>query len=175
MLSLRAIFIASCCVAALVFFVHGNDSSLLPEHPRSAGVAGKPFESAYPVAPGDSSSVGRDAAPALVAPPVSLPVIVEPMSPQTTNPPATTGLEPCGGGDYPPCSVVQRESRGSYTAINPTGCGGYGCFGKWQFSGEWAGKLGLPVDIAAATPAQQDEAARELWSGGAGCSNWAAC
>ncbi len=83
-------------------------------------------------------------------------------------------LEPCGG-DLPPCWVAQKESGGSYTAYNPTGCGGRGCYGKWQFSGEWAGKLGLPEDLATATPEQQDAAARELWRNGAGCSNWGAC
>lgn len=106
----------------------------------------------------------------------------------TTEPPTTTtvapvaavrqqwpsSLEPCGG-DLPPCSVKMRESGGNYSAINPTGCGGKGCYGAWQFSGEWAGKLGLPADLASATPEQQDNAARLLWDGGRGCSNWAAC
>jgi hypothetical protein len=84
-------------------------------------------------------------------------------------PPAS--LEPCGG-DLPTCAIVARESGGSYTAVNPTGCDGHGCFGKYQFSGAWACKLGLPCDIAHATPAQQDAAARLLWNHGAGCSNW---
>lgn len=79
------------------------------------------------------------------------------------------------GGDLPPCYVMQRESGGDYSAVNPTGCGGNGCYGRWQFSGAWAGKLGLPSDLSTATPEQQDEAARQLWNGGAGCSNWGAC
>lgn len=79
------------------------------------------------------------------------------------------------GGDLPPCYVMHRESGGSYTAYNPRGCGGHACYGKWQFSGAWAGKLGLPVDIGSATPVEQDAAARALWAGGAGCSNWDAC
>ena len=83
-------------------------------------------------------------------------------------------LAPCGG-DLPPCSVAHDESGGSYTAFNATGCDGRGCYGKWQFSGEWACKLGLPCDLSHATPEQQDAAARTLWAGGAGCSNWAAC
>lgn len=83
-------------------------------------------------------------------------------------------LQPCGG-DLPPCYVKQRESGGNYGAVNWSGCGGRGCFGAWQFSGEWAGKLGLPLDLTQATPAQQDEAARILWNHGAGCSNWSAC
>lgn len=84
---------------------------------------------------------------------------------------------PCGGG-YPPCWVAERESHGDYNAFNPTGCysnGRSGCYGKWQFGWFWGGKLGLPDDPATATPAQQDAAAMELWNGGAGCSNWAAC
>lgn len=85
-----------------------------------------------------------------------------------------TGSGGCGG-DLPPCYVMQRESGGSYTAFNPTGCGGSSCYGKWQFSGEWAGKLGLPADLSQATPEQQDTAARILWNNGAGCSNWGAC
>lgn len=77
--------------------------------------------------------------------------------------------------DLPPDWVIQRESGGDYAAFNPTGCGGAGCYGRYQFSGEWAGKLGLPADLSTATPAQQDAAARELWNGGAGCGNWDAC
>lgn len=86
-------------------------------------------------------------------------------------------LQPCGGA-YPPCWVAQRESHGDYNAFNATGCysnGRSGCYGKWQFGWFWGGKLGLPEDLSQATPAQQDQAALELWNGGAGCSNWAAC
>jgi hypothetical protein len=88
--------------------------------------------------------------------------------------PAPTTPGPCGG-DYPPCQVAQRESGNSYTAYNPTGCGGQGCYGRWQFSGAWAGRLGLPLDLTQATPQQQDDAARQLWNHGAGCSNWSSC
>jgi len=94
------------------------------------------------------------------------------------RPPATVSASssgPCGGSDYPPCYVAQRESGNRYDAYNPTGCGGSGCYGRWQFGGFWAGRLGLPADIRNATPAEQDAAARALWNGGRGCSNWAAC
>jgi len=94
-----------------------------------------------------------------------------PDNPTSVAPATSSGC----GGDLPPCYVKQRESGGNYGAYNPTGCGGAGCYGAWQFSGEWAGKLGLPSDLSQATPAQQDEAARQLWNGGAGCSNWGAC
>ena len=96
--------------------------------------------------------------------------------PTVRSAPVTVGgLFPCGGVDFPPCYVAVRESGNSYTAFNPTGCGGHGCYGRWQFSGAWACHFGLPCDIARWTPAQQDYAARVLWAGGAGCSNWAAC
>jgi hypothetical protein len=101
--------------------------------------------------------------------PVRSPAVSTPR-PGTVN----ASLEPCGG-DLPPCYVAARESGGRYDAYNPTGCGGTGCYGKWQFGGFWAGRLGLPLDIRHATPAEQDNAARILWNHGRGCSNWAAC
>lgn len=99
------------------------------------------------------------------------------VDPRSHGPTASATLDPLApcGGDLPPCSVAHDESGGSYTAFNATGCDGRGCYGKWQFSGEWACKLGLPCDLSTATPEQQDAAARTLWAGGAGCSNWAAC
>jgi hypothetical protein len=107
-----------------------------------------------------------------------------PRSPASTVPsvhsaeapsPSLVSLEPCGGSDYPPCYVAERESKGHYDAYNPSGCGGSSCFGKWQFSGAWACHFGLSCDIAHWTPEQQDEAARALWNGGVGCANWDAC
>lgn len=124
-----------------------------------------------------------------------------PVSTTTTHPPRTTtttsgyvgsaatdysSMEPCGG-DLPPCRVKYRESRGDYSAYNPTGCKatiqrndgssvtGQGCYGAWQLGWFWAGTHGLPDDLSQATPSQQDTAARELWNGGKGCGNWAAC
>lgn len=100
--------------------------------------------------------------------PVELPSVVSP-SLQTTVPAAAS---------LPPEWVIQRESGGDYNAYNPSGCyseGRSGCFGKYQFGWFWAGKLGLPEDLSTATPEQQDEAARQLWNQGAGCSHWAAC
>lgn len=79
------------------------------------------------------------------------------------------------GGDLPPCYVMLRESGGSPTAYNPTGCNGHGCYGKWQFSGEWRCHFGLSCDIAHWTEAEQDYAARILWDHGRGCRNWSAC
>lgn len=99
------------------------------------------------------------------------PVVVVPTT--TTVLAAPSSLYPCGG-DLPSCYIVARESGGSYSAYNPSGCGGNGCYGKYQFSGAWAGKLGLPFDLSTATPQQQDDAARALWNHGAGASNWGA-
>lgn len=81
---------------------------------------------------------------------------------------------PCGG-DLPPCWVLARESGGDPTAVNPTGCGGHTCGGLWQFDPRtWAGFGGYRH--AQDAPAEvQNQAARQLWAGGSGCSHWAAC
>lgn len=85
------------------------------------------------------------------------------------------------GGTLPPCWVLQRESRGRYDAVNPTGCGGRGCYGGWQFDPRtWDAtvrRMGRPdlVGQYLASPDDQDAAAAYLWAGGAGCSHWAAC
>ncbi len=87
------------------------------------------------------------------------------------------------GGDLPPCWVLQRESRGNPDAYNPSGCvqtdregNTYrGCYGLWQFgvvTFRGLGYSGVATDYGADV---QNEAARRLWAGGAGCSNWAAC
>lgn len=87
----------------------------------------------------------------------------------------TDGRAPCDG-DLPPCwRIIGIESGGRWDAYNPTGCDGNGCFGPYQFSGAWAGKLGLPSDLWSTTHEQWVAAARELWNHGAGCANWQAC
>lgn len=88
---------------------------------------------------------------------------------------ATGGGAPCDG-DLPPCwRIIGTESGGRWDAFNPGGCGGTGCWGPYQFGGFWAGKLGLPADLTQTTKEQWVNAARTLWNGGAGCSNWSAC
>lgn len=86
------------------------------------------------------------------------------MSRAYKSPATTTGR--CGG-DLPPCWVMMRESGGNIHAYNPTGCGGRGCYGKWQCDPRSCDGTG--------TEAEQDAEARRLWDHGRGCSHWAAC
>lgn len=88
--------------------------------------------------------------------------------------PGTINGYPCGQ-PLPPCYVMARESGGNPYAVNWGGCNGNNCYGLWQFSGEWDCDLGQPCGIASWTVEQQNAAARTLWAGGAGCSNWSAC
>lgn len=77
---------------------------------------------------------------------------------------------PCGG-DLPPCYVLKRESGGNPAAHNPSSSAS----GLWQFlDTTWAGFGGYARAMDA--PASvQNEKARIVWAGGAGCSNWSAC
>lgn len=110
------------------------------------------------------------------APPSSSPVARARRDSSTPAAPDSSGPVgyPCGG-DLPPCWVLDRESGYNdgdpYTydihAYNPTGCGGRGCYGKWQCDPRSCDGTG--------TEAEQDASARALWDGGRGCSHWAAC
>lgn len=130
------------------------------------------------------------AAPLASAPPASIvvakaepPQVVDLPDPEPSAPAPTDGSTvngyPCGG-DLPPCWVLQRESRGDPEVWNG-GChngpcpGGSTASGLWQFlRSTWAGFGGY--DNAADAPADvQNERAREVWAGGAGCSHWSAC
>lgn len=85
------------------------------------------------------------------------------------------------GYDLPPCYVMLRESSGDPTAVNPTGCSGHGCYGKWQFDPTtWdavARRIGRFDLVGRYLPPalDQDAIARALWANGAGCGHWAAC
>lgn len=81
------------------------------------------------------------------------------------------------GGDLPPCWVMMRESGGDPNAVNPPpyGCSGNGCYGKWQFDLTTSQALGYPLPMNQYPESVQDEAARRLWNGGAGCAAWDAC
>lgn len=81
-----------------------------------------------------------------------------------------TSLYPCGN-DLPPCYVKQRESGGDYSVQSRISSAS----GAWQFlDSTWANFEGYPRAYLA-PPAVQDEKARQLWAGGAGCSHWSAC
>jgi hypothetical protein len=90
--------------------------------------------------------------------------------------------QPSSGTCVLPDYICRRESGGNPNAVNPTGCGGRGCYGKYQFDPRtWdaaasrAGRPDLVGNAAGASEADQDEVAAHLWNGGAGCSHWAAC
>lgn len=91
------------------------------------------------------------------------------------------------GGDLPPCWVMDRENPNrdltvynggahhepGYTGGNPEGDST--ASGKWQFlRSTWNG-FGGYVNAADAPWEVQDEKARQVWAGGAGCRHWSAC
>ena len=88
--------------------------------------------------------------------------------------PAAVGGGRCGGS-LPSCSVMQAESGGNPNLVYPAGCGGRGCYGKWQFDPRTSQSLGYDRPMNEYPESVQDEAARRLWANGAGCSHWAAC
>lgn len=102
--------------------------------------------------------------------------------------PAAPTAAPTGacGGDLPPCWVLARESGGDPRVWNggcyaPVGwqgrspCGVSSASGLWQFiRSTWAGYGGY-LNAADAPPEVQNEKARQVWAGGAGCSHWSAC
>ena len=61
-----------------------------------------------------------------------------------------------------PAYIVMCESKGSYTAQNPSGA-----YGAYQLMPTWWGHLGRKP-----TPREQDAIAARLWNGGAGRSHW---
>jgi hypothetical protein len=111
--------------------------------------------------------------------PVTVPTTRARSAPTTVPYVATTvpvaGGDGACGGSLPPCSVMRRESGGDPTAVNATGCGGRGCYGKWQFDPLTSQALGYPGTMDQYAESVQDEAARTLYADGAGCSHWGAC
>ena len=68
-------------------------------------------------------------------------------------------------------TIRHHESRGDYTAVNPSGCEGYGCGGAYQlhmrYASTWAARAGYPgLSSNAATwpPATQDAVALYLFN-----------
>lgn len=88
-------------------------------------------------------------------------------TPVSRQVPTSSGSSSCAIPAY----ICQRESGGSYTAVNPSS----GAGGKYQFMpSTWRalGGTGLPQH---APPHVQDAMAAKLWANGAGCAHWSAC
>jgi hypothetical protein len=159
---------------------------------ESGGVAPMPTTTAPP----DTTTTVPELVPSTIAIPVDPelnppePVATTPTTATTLavrrTPPTTVvyvappsavvdaGTGACGGS-LPPCWVLRRESGGNIRAVNATGCGGRGCFGKWQFDPRTSKGLGYALTMDQYSEGVQDTAARTLWAGGSGCSHWAAC
>jgi len=80
-------------------------------------------------------------------------------------------------GWFPP-GVAWRESRCSYDAYNPTGCGGNGCIGAFQFDARhftgWQNGQAACGDLEPWTVDGQNECAWRLSRGGTYFTPWAA-
>lgn len=113
--------------------------------------------------------------PAYTPAAVSSPVVAT--SPPTSGPASHTGTGACGG-DLPPCAVMDRESHGDPTAVSPVGycdTGDGRCRGKWQWdAATWNGYGGY-TNADEAPESVQDDKARQVYAGGAGCNHWKAC
>jgi hypothetical protein len=86
--------------------------------------------------------------------------------------PASPGQGGGGSGCVLPDYICERESGHDYGAVNPTGCGGRGCFGMYQFDPRTYASAGCEGTAQTATPAQQDACASKVYAGGAGASHW---
>lgn len=184
--------------AALVVFVLGLGMAVLQgggpqrSQPTHLAAVGSPVPAAD-VRAASTSSTSTTAATTTTEPATTTtepppPVVGTTVAPQgppralqgplvaTSEPPASasSGSGACGG-DLPPCWVMRRESGGDPTAVNWTGCGGRGCYGKWQFDPRTAEAEGYPGRMDLQPESVQDDLARQVWAGGAGCSAWAAC
>lgn len=107
---------------------------------------------------------------------VYVPPTTTPTSPPTTTP-TTTAPESNGSCAINP-EICHRESRGDYTAVNPTS----GAGGKYQFmQSTWnhvarnVNPAYVGVHPASAPPAIQDQFARWLYNQPGGCAHWSDC
>lgn len=109
------------------------------------------------------------------------PVAAAPNNAPAASRPSSSGSAPAGvtplpssgggldcGGDLPSCAIMKVESRGpgypnggDPNAVNPTGCGGRGCYGKWQFDPATSRGLGYDKTMDQYPVEVQDEAARQ--------------
>lgn len=124
-----------------------------------------------------STTSSTTTAPTTTAPPTTAAPVTAPpttaapvTAPPTTAAPAPVVAAATGacGGNLPPCCVMERESGGNITIVNPSS----GAAGKWQFMpATWNGYGGYAT-ASDAPEAVQDAKAAELWAGGAGASHW---
>jgi hypothetical protein len=92
--------------------------------------------------------------------------------PASTAAVASPGQGGGGSGCVLPDYICERESGHDYGAVNPTGCGGRGCFGMYQFDPRTYAGAGCEGTAQTATPAQQDACASKVYAGGAGAGHW---
>lgn len=100
-----------------------------------------------------------------------------PSTPHPAAPPADLPDTGCDGHVIPGW-ILMRESRCSYDAWNPGGCGGHGCVGLYQFDLRhftgWANGQAACGDLDPWTPADQDECAARLSHNGTNLAPWGA-
>jgi len=172
---LRRVLLAACALGALALSAHGNNSPHPPDQVR-AGVERAPYAQVAPDATGSNPAAPAPFDPDATTTTTEPPPVTTTLAPQP-QPVAQSwpvSLLPCGG-DLPPCAVKQRESGGNYNAVNPNGCGGFSCGGAWQFDVRTWNNFGGYPRAELAPPEVQDEKARQLWAGGAGCGHWGSC
>lgn len=114
--------------------------------------------------------------------PVPAEVLPEPVSdPGPASSPGagggSGGGSGCDGTGWAiPTSLVWRESRCDFGAVNPGGCGGYGCVGAYQFDARhfsgWANGQAACGDLDWTIPDDQHECARRLSRDGTNLAPW---
>lgn len=115
--------------------------------------------------------------------PVEVPAEPEPVpqapvpapAPRAAAPQSTPGE--CDGEAWVlPTSIVWRESRCDFGAVNVGGCGGNGCLGAYQFDARhfsgWANGQAACGDLDWTIPADQHECARRLSADGTNLAPW---
>lgn len=95
-----------------------------------------------------------------------------PPAPARTAPQAFDYPAECAGHPIP-AYIVWRESHCNYGSVNPTGCGGYGCVGMYQFDlRHWMEGGGCAWLGDWTVPANQDACAAQMSKDGTDLSPW---
>lgn len=115
------------------------------------------------------------------APPTKVWVPVAQPAPQPVRRQAVAALAPRASGTCyaepgtPPQSVLDREVGGAGYRPNVHNFSGSGAAGCWQFMPRTWGGYGGYASAADAPISVQNERAKQVWNGGAGCGHWGAC